>query len=140
MVVLNRKVDTELICKSCEQVILIPLNARSYINVKNSLEVCRIPISTVQYFKADTGYVKVEYGGTEVYIEDTLKSLEKEFSKLFMRIHKGILVATAYMEGFRVNRIGASRLTYMFVHLKGDVWLPTNKNYHPRIRQFFKEN
>lgn len=125
----------ELTCKSCGHPIVIPAGVRSHIVVKNNRGVYRIPVLAVRYFRADKGYTKVGYAEEKVYIEETLKSLEKEFDTLFIRIHYGILVAPAYMEGFRVNRVGKNRLTYMFVHMKDDVWLPTSKKYHPRVRQ-----
>jgi len=52
-----------------------------------------IPVDNVSYFRADQKYVTVYHDKGMDLIDDSLKSLEEEFSDRFVRIHRGILVA-----------------------------------------------
>lgn len=58
-----------------------------------------IPIEDIYYFQSDSKYVVVYHRGGEVLIDDSLKSLEQEFSDHFTRIHRNALVADVYIEG-----------------------------------------
>ena len=52
-----------------------------------------IPIKNVRFFSADQKYVCVHHADGQDLIDDSLKSLEEEFSQQFVRIHRGALVA-----------------------------------------------
>jgi two-component system response regulator AlgR len=57
-----------------------------------------IPLEDVQYFQADQKYVCVHHSGGQDLIDESLKSLEKEFAADFVRIHRGVVVAVASIE------------------------------------------
>ncbi|MFP7723902.1 LytR/AlgR family response regulator transcription factor [Lysobacter sp. D1-1-M9] len=52
-----------------------------------------IPIEDVHYLQAEEKYVVVHHARGEDLIEESLKSLEDEFSERFIRIHRNCLVA-----------------------------------------------
>lgn len=67
--------------------------SRSHIcaRIRGSLRL--VPVSEIAYFLAEDKYVVVHHDGGEVLIEESLKSLEDEFSQRFVRIHRNCLVA-----------------------------------------------
>lgn len=52
-----------------------------------------IPLDEVRYLAADEKYVVVHHSGGEDLIEESLRSLEDDFSERFVRIHRNCLVA-----------------------------------------------
>jgi two-component system response regulator AlgR len=67
--------------------------SRSHIcaRIRGSLRL--VPVGEIAYFLAEDKYVVVHHEGGEVLIEESLKSLEDEFSQRFVRIHRNCLVA-----------------------------------------------
>ncbi len=62
--------------------------------VKGRLQL--IPVEDVVYLQADQKYVTVACrDGSDVLIDESLRSLEAEFADLFLRIHRNTLVAIA---------------------------------------------
>ena len=59
--------------------------------LRGSLRV--IPIDDIRYLQAEEKYVVVHHARGEDLIEESLKSLEAEFSDRFVRIHRNCLVA-----------------------------------------------
>ncbi len=70
-----------------------------------------IPIEDVYYFQADQKYVTVRHKKGEVIIEESLKSLENDLSKRFIRIHRNALVAKSRITGLAKTPIGRVRVT-----------------------------
>ena len=66
---------------------------RQHVCTRVQGELRLIPIESVSYFYADQKYVTVHHGDGEDLIDDSLKSLEDEFTDEFVRIHRGVLVA-----------------------------------------------
>jgi two-component system response regulator AlgR len=66
-------------------------------NVRGSLQL--IPVEEIRYFLADQKYVVVGTADAQLLIEETLKSLEQEFARRFVRIHRNALVARRYITG-----------------------------------------
>jgi two-component system response regulator AlgR len=58
-----------------------------------------IPIDEVVYLQADNKYVTVCSATQQILIEESLKSLEREFSSYFIRIHRNALVAVTAIRG-----------------------------------------
>ncbi len=74
-----------------------PAPRRTHLSVRVRGELRLIPIEEVLYFLADQKYVTVRHRGGQELIEESLKSLEDEFSPDFVRIHRNALVATRHM-------------------------------------------
>ena len=90
---------------------LTPLMAgkmRSHITAHIHGEVVLMPVTQVRYFHADQKYVLACSVDSSILIDESLKSLEKEFSLLFIRVHRNALVAVRYIRG--VHRDGKGRL------------------------------
>ena len=87
---------------------------RTHIGVRGRDGLKLIPIDEVLCFVADQKYTTVRHQGGEDLIDDSLKSLEEEFSASFVRIHRNALVNTRYLE-----RIARDASGQHFVHLRG---------------------
>ena len=79
---------------------------RSNIAAKISGNVKLIPVSDILYFQAELKYVTVKYLQGETIIEDTLKELQKEFSDLFIRVHRNAIVAKKFIRGIQRDKNG----------------------------------
>lgn len=66
-----------------------------------------IPVNEVRYLQAEEKYVVVHHARGEDLVEDSLKSLETEFSTRFLRIHRNCLVAREQFSELRRMPDGA---------------------------------
>jgi two-component system response regulator AlgR len=87
---------------------------RSHVGVRGRDGLKLIPIEEVFCFQADQKYTTVKHLNGEDLIEDSLKTLEDEFSSSFVRIHRNALVNTRFLE-----RIARDASGQHFVHLRG---------------------
>lgn len=87
---------------------------RSHIGVRGRDGLKLIPMEEIYCFQADQKYTTVKHIKGEDLIEDSLKTLEDEFSPVFVRIHRNALVNTRFLE-----RIARDASGQHFVHLRG---------------------
>jgi two-component system response regulator AlgR len=87
---------------------------RTHIGVRGRDGLKLIPIDEVFFFHADQKYTTVKHQKGEDLIEDSLKTLEEEFSVTFVRVHRNALVNAKYLE-----RIARDASGQHFVHLRG---------------------
>ena len=87
---------------------------RSHIGVRGRDGLKLIPMDEIFCFQADQKYTTVKHIKGEDLIEDSLKTLEDEFSPAFVRIHRNALVNTKFLE-----RIARDASGQHFVHLRG---------------------
>jgi two-component system response regulator AlgR len=87
---------------------------RTHIGVRGRDGLKLIPLEDVLCFQADQKYTTVRHAKGEDLIEDSLKTLEEEFSPGFLRVHRNALVNTRYLE-----RIARDASGQHFVHLRG---------------------
>ncbi len=73
-------------------------NRRKNIAAKTRRGVELVPIEDIFCFIADQKYVTILHKNGETLIDDTLKDLEKEFEKHFIRVHRNALVAVNFIE------------------------------------------
>lgn len=83
---------------------------RNHVCARLHDELRLIPIQDVSYFNADQKYVCVHHENGEDLIDDSLKSLEQEFSDSFVRIHRGALVAVNKIEKLEKSAEGKTRV------------------------------
>ncbi len=78
--------------------VLPPTDARTHLSavVKGRLQL--VPVAEIRYLHADQKYVEAVWPQGRVLIEDSLKSLELEFPRRFVRVHRNALVAIEYVE------------------------------------------
>jgi two-component system response regulator AlgR len=90
-----------------------------------------IPIDEVIYLQADNKYVTVCSATQQILIEESLKSLEQEFSSYFIRIHRNALVAVAAIRGLEKSVEG-----HCCVLLEGvDERLEVSRRLLPEVRK-----
>ena len=73
---------------------------RRHLSVHERGRVILVPLETVVYLKAELKYITVRTKEREYLIEESLTSLEEEFSDRFVRIHRNALVARPSVAGF----------------------------------------
>lgn len=89
-----------------------------------------VAIETVLYFQAGDGYVDVVWEGGSMLIEESLRSLENEFSERFVRVHRNALVAIAHITGLTRDAAGNH-----LVSLHGcDKTLPVSRRLMRQVR------
>ena len=76
----------------------------------------------MNYFQADQKYVRVHHAGGQDLIDDSLKSLEREFADDFVRIHRGAVVAAN-----KIERLAKSEDGKHHVVLRGGSQEPQNQ-------------
>jgi two-component system response regulator AlgR len=93
-----------------------------------------IAVNDVIYFMADQKYVTVRYVDGEVLIEESLRSLEREFGQQLVRIHRNALVARGCLEG--MERADGGRY---LARLRGvDEGLEISRRHLAEVRQILK--
>lgn len=93
-------------------------------------DITLISIDRVRYFQADQGYVDVVWDDGSMLIEESLRSLEEEFSTGFIRIHRNSLVALAHVIGLNRDSDGNH-----FVELANcEIRLPVSRRLVGQVR------
>jgi two-component system response regulator AlgR len=77
---------------------------RNHVCARIHDELRLIPVDDIRYFNADQKYVCVHHTEGNDLIDDSLKSLELEFSDRFVRIHRSALVAVDKID--RLEKFG----------------------------------
>ena len=99
---------------------------------RGSLEL--IPVEEIIYFKADQKYVTLRTADQEYLIEESLKTLEEEFFRQFIRIHRNALVAQHLLHGLTKNNEGHSCISFNEI----DDLLEVSRRHLPFIRKTIK--
>ena len=83
---------------------------RQHVCTRIQGELRLIPIESVSYFYADQKYITVHHSNGQDLIDDSLKSLEDEFTDEFVRIHRGALVAVDQIDRLQKTDDGKIRV------------------------------
>lgn len=81
-------------------------SARSHLCARNRGNLELIAIHDIIYLHADSKYVTVCAADRQILIEESLKSLEQEFTDRFVRVHRNALVASALIRGLEKDAEG----------------------------------
>jgi two-component system response regulator AlgR len=73
-------------------------SARTHISAYSHGNIQVVPVANIRYFQADHKYVTARFPDGQLLLEESLKTLEREFSTRFLRIHRNALVAVPYTE------------------------------------------
>jgi two-component system, LytTR family, response regulator AlgR len=65
-----------------------------------------ISIDSIYYLKAEQKYVTAAWPGGEILLDESLVSLEAEFTNHFIRVHRNALVAINHIRGLSKNNEG----------------------------------
>ena len=79
------------------------------VQVKGGLHL--VPLTEILYFQAEQKYVVIKTQVQEYLCDESLKSLEQEFSDFFLRIHRNALVAKKRMAELKKQPEGKLLLT-----------------------------
>ena len=108
--------------------------SRTHLCARNRGNLELIPLTEVVYLQADNKYVTVCSPGQQILIEESLKSLEEEFTGRFLRIHRNALVAVAAIRGLEKDAEG-----HYCVVLDGvDERLEVSRRLLPEVRKRIK--
>jgi two-component system, LytTR family, response regulator AlgR len=75
-----------------------PLAVRQHVAARVRDELKLIPVKDIRFFRAEQKYVTVRHGKGEELIDESLRQLEDEFTRDFVRVHRSLLVAVAHVE------------------------------------------
>ena len=107
------------------------LAARQHIAVRVRDELKLIPVKDVCYFRADQKYVTVRHTQGEDLIDESLRQLEDEFAREFVRVHRSLLVAVAHVVALERTPDGGYELK-----LRGDAeTLPVSRRQIADLRK-----
>ena len=81
---------------------------RTHVTARVRDQLKLIPVADVLYFFAEQKYTTVRHLGGEDLIEDSLRTLEEEFARLFVRVHRSALAAVAHIEALERAPDGSS--------------------------------
>ena len=109
-------------------------NSRSHLSttIHGNLQI--IPIEKIYYLKADQKYVTAAWSEGELLLDDSLKSLEQEFSSQFIRIHRNTLVALEHILGLEKDEEDNP-----VIRLQGiETRLPVSRRHASHVRKVLK--
>ena len=87
-----------------------PGAARTHIRATLHGTLRLVPVSEVRFFRAEHKYVTARHPGGELVIEDSLATLEEEFSSRFIRVHRNALVSREHVRGLEREGGGPYRV------------------------------
>lgn len=87
-----------------------PVTGRRALNARVGDRTLRIPLDEVRMLKATDKYTQVVHLSGVHLVDDSLASLEKEFSERFVRIHRATLVSRAHIVELFRDAAGVERL------------------------------
>ncbi|NKN32853.1 LytR/AlgR family response regulator transcription factor [Marichromatium bheemlicum] len=70
--------------------------------------VVRVAVRDVVYLQAEHKYVTVYHANGQLLVDESLRSFEREFPDLFLRIHRNALVARNRLEGLEKQTDGST--------------------------------
>ena len=109
--------------------------SRSHLSatVQGNLQI--IPVEQIHYLKADQKYVAAVWPGGELLIDDSLKSLEKEFASRFIRIHRNALVSLKHIKELDKDEDGNPCIKLQGIELP----LPVSRRHASNVRKVIKQ-
>ena len=111
---------------------------RQHVCTRVQGELRLIPIENVSYFSADQKYVTVHHGDGQDLIDDSLKSLEDEFTDEFVRIHRGALVAVDQIDRLEKTDDGKIRVVLRQESLADSDELIISRRHLTNVRKRLK--
>jgi two-component system, LytTR family, response regulator AlgR len=107
-----------------------PLAVRQHVAARVRDELKLIPVKDIRFFRAEQKYVTVRHGKGEELIDESLRQLEDEFARDFVRVHRSLLVAVAHVEALERTADGYE------LKLRGEpVALPVSRRQVAELRK-----
>lgn len=101
-------------------------------------ELLLIPIENISVFRADQKYVCVHHDDGQHLIDDSIKSLEREFADDFVRIHRSALVAVEKINRLEKTVDGKTRIILRNVSQQDDDDLIISRRHVASVRRRLK--
>jgi two-component system response regulator AlgR len=108
---------------------------RRHLSVHERGKIHLVPLADVLYLRAELKYVTVRTVEREYLVEESLTSLETEFSQQFVRIHRNCLVARNAIAGFERNADEVESGWTVVVKGTGEK-LAVSRRQHHVVKQF----
>ncbi|MCH9674818.1 MAG: LytTR family DNA-binding domain-containing protein [Gammaproteobacteria bacterium] len=93
-----------------------------------------IPINDIRFLRADQKYVEAATPDGTYLVDESLTSLEAEYSARFLRVHRGALVARGYVRSLARDDNGQNVVLLDGVEQPIEV----SRRLLPRVRELFK--
>jgi len=111
--------------------------AREFVLATTREGLVRVPTEDIVYFLADQKYTTVCHLHGEVLIEESLKTLEEDFSQWFLRVHRKALVATRFIAGLERGKGDESQHWMRVRH--ASALLPVSRRRLAEVRRFLTD-
>lgn len=120
---------------------LKPLQStRTHFSISERGKVYLVPVNEVIYLRAELKYITVRTAEREFLMEDSLTSLEQEFSEHFVRLHRNALAAKRAIAGYEKHAGDDSEHQWVAI-LKGvPETLPISRRQHHVIKELILQN
>jgi two-component system response regulator AlgR len=79
---------------------------RNHLSIHERGKIVLVPVDDIVFLRAELKYLTVKTVAKEYLLEESLTKLEDEFGELFVRVHRGALVARKAVRGF--ERVAAA--------------------------------
>lgn len=113
--------------------------AREYLSVTERHRIVLVPVRDIVYLRAEMKYVTLRTRAGEHLIEEPLVALEREFARVFVRVHRNCLVARDAVRGFE-RALGGEDEPHWNVVLDGVAErLPVSRRQWAEVRLLAKD-
>lgn len=113
--------------------------AREYLSVAERHRIVLVPVRDIVYLRAEMKYVTLRTRAGEHLIEEPLVALEREFARVFVRVHRNCLVARDAVRGFE-RAVGGEDEPHWNVVLDGVAErLPVSRRQWAEVRLLAKD-
>ena len=113
--------------------------ARTHLSCHERGRLLLIPVTDILYLKADLKYVTARTVEREYLLDESLISLEEEFTERFIRLHRSALVAKDAITGFEKN-LAEDAETQWQALLRGIAErLPVSRRQWPLVKSYAKQ-
>jgi len=114
-------------------------SARTHLSCHERGRLLLIPLPEILYLRADLKYVTARTAAREYLLDESLTSLEVEFSERFIRLHRSALVARDAITGFEKNTAEDAETQWQALLRGIPERLPVSRRQWPLVKSFAKQ-
>jgi len=134
-----RKVRQKRVPLTPQVLASIQPSARTHLSCHERGRLLLIPLPEILYLKADLKYVTARTASREYLLDESLTSLEEEFSERFIRLHRSALVAKDAISGFEKNDAEDAETQWQALLRGIPEKLPVSRRQWPLVKSFAKK-
>lgn len=113
--------------------------ARTHLSCHERGRLLLIPVADILYLKADLKYVTARTVEREYLLDESLISLEEEFTERFIRLHRSALVAKDAIVGFEKNTAEDAETQWQALLRGITEKLPVSRRQWPLVKSYAKQ-